>query len=481
MRTYQDFEAAVAAGKFTDFVQTVIKDHQQSELYTTAVDADAYDHQRNTTIMAFRDLIMDSLREQIQSDIKIPCNLFHRLNKQRCSYLLGNGISFTRKEERNVNGRLVRVDVNREALGSSFDADVYTWGYNALIHGVSFGYWTPNRIFNFPVTQFAPLWDEETNALRAGVRFWRIDPKKPLFAEVYTEQGIYTLRSDTDGGSTLTLTDETPTLYKLKTRSTEARGEWVVGAENYSTLPVIPMYGSSLKQSTLVGMKARIDSIDMVASGFARDIRDCAKIYWLIENCGGMTEKDKREFLHDILYNHIAQVDSTSFSGDARAALTPYVQDVPYQSSATYLKQATEALYQDFGALDVHAIGANSTNDHLEAAFQPLNEETDDFEREVSAAIKQGLALKGIDDDPQYKRMNIVNQKERTDMIMSAVNLIGRRKALEKLDWIDVDEVDEIEQDEFAQGLKRLKPRTNPPQTSAKDIREQGTKNREQE
>ena len=464
MLTYQDYEAAVAAGKLTDFVQTVIKDHQQSELYTTAVDADAYDHQRNTTIMAFRDLIMDSLREQIQSDIKTPCNQFHRLNKQRCSYLLGNGISFTRKEKRNVNGRLVWVDVTREALGSKFDADVYTWGYNALIHGVSFGYWTPNRIFNFPVTQFAPLWDEETNALRAGVRFWRINPKKPLFAEVYTEQGIYTLRSDTEGGSTLTLTDETPTLYKLKTKHTEARGEWVVGAENYSTLPVIPMYGSSLKQSTLVGMKARIDSIDMVASGFARDIRDCAKIYWLIENCGGMTEKDKQEFLHDILYNHIAQVDSTSFSGDARAALTPYVQDVPYQSSAAYLKQATEALYQDFGALDVHAIGAGTTNDHLDAAYQPLDEEADEFEREVSTAIKAGLALRGIDDDPEYKRNRIVNQSEYNTMILNASNVLGQRMTLKKLTFLDPDEVEEVVQDEYAESLGRFK---TTPQTPA--------------
>lgn len=474
MLTYQDYEQAVADGKLADFVYTVIQQHQQSELYTTAVDADAYDHQRNTTILSFVDLMQKALNEQIYSDIKIPCNLFRRLNVQRCTYLLGNGVSFTRKEARpNEEGKLVTVDLTKEQLGSKFDADVFAWAYKALIHGVSFGYWTPQRVYNFPVTQFAPLWDEETDALRAGVRFWRIDPKKPLLAELYTEQGIYTFKSDTGSGSTLTLAEPNPTPYRLKVKSTEARGEWVVGAENYSTLPVIPMYGSSLRQSTLVGMKARIDSIDMVASGFARDIRDCAKIYWLIENCGGMTEKDKRAFLHDILYDHIAQVDSTSFSGDTRGALTPYVQDVPYQSSDAYLKQATEALYQDFGAVDVHTIGAGSTNDHLDAAFQPLNEEADEFEREVSTAIKAGLALMDIDDDPQYKRMMIVNQPERTTMILNALNLIGRRKALEKLDWIDVDEVDEIEQDEFAQGLDRLTPRMQNPQTPADENREQ--------
>lgn len=454
MLTYQDFEKAVTQGRMTEFVQSAIAMHRQSEAYRTAVDADAYDHQRNTTIMTWLDMVQKRRADPFKGDIRIPCNLFRRLNKQRASYLLGNGVTFTRKEARAVDGKLINVDVTREALGGDFDADVYAWGYYALIHGVSFGYWTPGRIYVYPLTKFAPLWDEETGALRAGVRFWRLDPKKPLFAELYTEEGIWSFRSDDGGG--LHLTNDAPAPYLLKTARTEARGEWVTGTANYSALPVVPMYGSSLKQSTLVGMKARIDSIDMVASGFARDIRDCAKIYWLIENCGGMNDDELQKFLDDILENHIAQVDSTAFSGDARGALTPYVQDVPYQSSSAYLKQATEALYQDFGALDVHAVGANSTNDHLEAAYQPMDEEADEFEHEVTAAIKQGLKLLGIDDDPQYKRNRVVNEKERTDMILTAVNLIGKRKALEKLPWIDVDEVDEIERDEFADALDRF-------------------------
>ena len=349
------------------------------------------------------------------------------------------------------------VDATREQLGTNFDGDVYDWGYKALIHGVAFGYWTPDRIYVFPLTQFAPLNDEETNAMRAGVRFWRIDPRKPMFAEVYTEQGIYSLRTD-NGGSVLKLTDANPKPYMLNTRKSEARGEVIVGDEIYSTLPVIPMYGSSLHQSTLVGTRQRIDSIDFVQSGFARDVRDIAKIYWILENCGGMTDREMDKFLDDILEKHIAQVDSDgAFGGDeARQHLAPYVQDVPFNSSTAYLKQATEALYQDFGALDVHAIGANSTNDHLDAAYQPMDEEADEFEREVTRAIKQGLALKGIDDEPKYRRNRIVNEKERTEMILTSVNLIGRRKALEKLPFIDADEVEEIEQTDFEDAQDRL-------------------------
>lgn len=461
MLTYQDYEAA---SDKTAFITKLIADHKRSDIYQTAVTADAYDQQRNTFILSFISEVNRRRANPFKQDIKIPCNLFRRLNKQRCSYLLGNGISFTRKEERAVNGKVVRRDVTREALGSWFDSDVYDWGYKALIHGESFGYWTPDRIYVYPVTGFAPLWDEETGNLRAGARFWRIDPKKPLFVELYTEEGIYSYRSDTNGGDILHPVDERPSPYLLKTKKSEARGEWVVGEANYSTLPVIPMYGSSLKQSTLVGIKARIDSIDMVASGFARDIRDCAKIFWLMENCGGMTDKEMDKFLDDILERHIAKVDAAgAFGGDlAKNHLTPYVQDVPYMSSTAYLTQATQALYQDFGALDVHAVSASSTNDHLDAAFQPLDEEADDFEREVSKAIKQGLALRGIDDDPQYKRNRIINEKERNEMIMTAANMLGQRKTLEKLTFVDVDEVDEIMQDEFANAQERITLPRNP-------------------
>lgn len=453
MLTYQDY---LAAPDLTAFVQTVIAQHTASADYRTAVDADAYDHQRNTAILTFVDEVQKRRRDPFKRDIKIPCNLFRRLNKQRCSYLLGNGVTFTRKEARNVDGKIVKVDATREALGSWFDSDVYKWAYCALIHGVAFGYWTPGRIYVYPLTQFAPLWDEETGALRAGVRFWRLDPRKPMIAELYTEEGIVNFRSDAATGKGLQIVNDSPTPYRLEVRRSEARGEWIAGAENYGTLPVIPMYGSSLHQSTLVGMKARIDSIDMVASGFARDVRDCAKIYWLIENCGGMTDADLEKFLDDILERHVAKVDTTSFTGEAKSALSPYVQDVPYQSSSAYLKQATEALYQDFGALDVHAIGANSTNDHLDAAFAPLEEEADELEQEVTRAIKQGLALLGLDDDPQYKRNRIINEKERADMVLAAANQLGQRKTLEKLPFVDVDEVDEILEDEFAGGLGRL-------------------------
>ena len=125
------------------------------------------------------------------SNNRIPCNFFHRLNTQRCAYLLGNGVSFTNTEERpNGDGTTTTVDTTKERLGPKFDTDLKDAAYKALIHGVSFCFWGYDRLYVFPVTQFVPLWDEREGTLRAGIRFWRLAPDKPLTVVLYEFGGV---------------------------------------------------------------------------------------------------------------------------------------------------------------------------------------------------------------------------------------------------------------------------------------------------
>lgn len=452
MLTYQDM---LNAGDKAAFIRSVITQHQSTELYKTAVDADLYDRQRNVTIMALVDALKKRKRLPANADIKIPCNLFHRVNRQLVSYLLGNGATFSRKEKRSVDGQLVTVDLTREALGKKFDGDLYRWGYKARIHGVAFAYVTPERLYVYPVTNFAPIYDEDTGAMMAGVRFWQLDTNKPMIAELYTDQGIDTYKSPRGGGA-LELEDHQP--YQVRVTSTEARGVIGIDSVNSGGLPVVQMYGSDLHQSTLVGMRARVDSIDLVQTGFGRDVRDVSKIYWLIANHGGMTDADLDKFLDDIATRHIAKInDSTAFTGDTlRNSLTPYTQDVPTEGNMAFLNYSRAALMEDAGALDVHSISAGSTNDHIDAAYQPLDDEADDFENQVIEAVQQVLKIRGIDDTPTFKRNRIANTREQIQAVMLEANVLGRRKTLEKLPNVTTDEVDEILADDYAEGLQRL-------------------------
>jgi hypothetical protein len=440
MYTYQDF---INEPNKLNAINSAISHHLNSDIYKTAKSADEYDHQRNETILNYVKTIFTLTGTPVEdftaSNNKLCSNFFHRLNTQRCTYLLGNGVSFSDHKEVSVNeeGVETTVDTTKETLGNRFDTDLKRAGYSALIHGVCFGYWNVDRLHIFPLTEFVPLWDEETGALRAGIRFWRLDENKPMIAVLYEEDGYTKYKSNTKVGMDFEEIQPKRS-YKITVSISEEDGEEVIGEENYGILPIVPIWGSDLHQSTLVGMKEKIDSFDLIRSGFANDLTDCAQIYWILENCGGMSDTELARFRDRLKIMHIATVDTDN------SKATPYTQDVPYSARAAYLTEIRNGIYEDFGALDVHAVAAGATNDHIDAAYQPMDEEADDFEYQVTEFIQQILKLIGIEDTPIFKRNRISNQKEQTDMILSASEYLDDETILQKLPFITVDEVANI-------------------------------------
>lgn len=441
MLTFQDFEKATNK---TAFVGKAIQEHTGSRACKIARSADMYDRQLNETINNYVRMIFTMTGTPIEdftaSNNKIASNFFHRLNTQRCLYSLGNGLSFTRKEDRvDENGKVTTVDLTKEALGLRFDTDIKDAGYKALIHGVSFCFWNVDRMHVFPLTNFVPLWDEETGVLRAGIRFWRLDPDKPIMAVLYEEEGYTKFKSVNDSNLSLQKVHDRKS-YKTTVRYTPETGEEaVVGEENYGRLPIVPFWGSSLHQSTLVGMQQKIDSFDLIRSGFANDLTDCAQIYWIIENCSGMSDGELAMFRDRLKINHIATADT-----DSGGKITPYTQDIPYQARKAYLDDIRAGIYEDFGGLDVHTIAAGATNDHIDAAYQPMDEEADNFEYQVIECVQQILALMGIEDTPIFKRNRISNQYEQVQMVIAEAPYLDDETILQKLPNISPDEVQDI-------------------------------------
>ena len=109
-----------------------------------------------------------------------------------------------------------------------------------------------------------------------------------------------------------------------------------------------------------------------------------------------------------------------------------------------FLSEIRNEIYEDFGALDVHTVAAGATNDHIDAAYQPMDEEADDFEYQIIQCIRQILKLINIDDMPVFKRNRISNQREQTEMILSAANYLDSKTILTKLPFITIDEVSDI-------------------------------------
>ena len=129
-------------------------------------------------------------------------------------------------------------------------------------------------------------------------------------------------------------------------------------------------------------------------------------------------------------------------------------------------------IYEDFGALDVHTVAAGATNDHIDAAYQPMDEEADDFEKQVSNFILQLLALIGVEDYPSFKRNRVSNETERTAMILSASEYLDDETILSKLPFITIDEVKTIMEKKDIENRDRFTVPPEPTNDSKEDKEE---------
>ena len=436
--TYQDFEGSP---DIRAFILGAISKHKQSDAYRTAIQADLYDRQMNTTINEYIQTLFTMDGVQVEdftaTNTRIACNLFNNLNTQRCQYSLGNGVSFVQPGED-------EEDSVKEQLGRQFDHDISEAAYYALIHGVSFPFWNYGDIVLFKLTEFVPLWDENDGRLRAGIRFWQLNPYKPLNVTFYREEGYSSWRLGKDmvlrpvdaSGNIAEDGGEILQPYKVRTAYTPIDdSSIVVGQENYGSLPIVPMWASRLKQSTLIGLQSAIDAYDLIRSGFADDLTDCAMVYWIVRNAGGMTDEGLAEFRDRVKFQHIASIDGSD-GADAQA----YTQEVPYQARQAFLSEIRSGIYEDFGALDVHAVQAGATNDHIDAAYQPVDAKAADFEYCIGEAIVQILKLAGIEDTPIFRRDRISNQKEQVEMVVQEAQWLDAGTILRKLPNIRPDE-----------------------------------------
>lgn len=441
MLTYQDFEKARASGGVPAFIGKLLGEHAGSRMVQTARTADEYDHQRNVTIREYSAIRYTAKGERYTDFTKQPSriasNFFNILNTRRNTYSLGNGVTFTQEN-------------TKDKLGMDFDSVLSRAGYLALIHGVSFIFWNFDRAHVFPLTEFAPLWDETAGALRAGVRYWRLDKDKPIQAVLYEEDGFTRFAGKT-AQKLETQTEKRAYKQRERRAPADVRSE-VIGEENYGALPIVPLWGSRLKQSTLVGNRQAIDSYDLVYSGFADDLRDCAQIYWLIENYGGMSSEDIQQFLDRMALTHAASADTQN-----GGKITPYTQEVPYQSRSAYLNMIRTSIYEAFGVMDAASIAAgNKTATEINAAYQAMDDKADDYEYQIAECVRQILALQGIDDYPQFKRNRISNQYEQVQMVMLEAEYLDEETVLNKLPNITPDEVEGIMQRKGEQERSRF-------------------------
>lgn len=434
MKTYQDLlEVIEKDDELKDFIEKAINDYKSDPLYHWAKIGDEYDKQQNTTIMKYRRLLYTVsgkvIPDNFNANHQLPSNFYNKFNVQENQYLLGNGVNFEKDDTKD------KLGIGKYA----FDTRMQKLGKKALTQRVAYGFWNLDHIDIFEALEFVPLLDEEDGAMKAGIRFWQIAEGKPLRATLYELDGYTEYIKRKDDTKLRELREKRP--YVLKTRTTEADGTEIYGGENYSGFPIVPLWGNQDHTSKIQAWQPKIDCYDLIESGFANDVDDASLIYWTITNAGGMDDYDLAEFVQHMKTVHAVAVDNS----DTGANVESHTVDVPVNARETYLTRLEKDLYKDAMALDTEAIATgNTVATAIRAAYEPLNNKTDDFEYCVNEFIQEILALAGIEDEPSFKRSTIVNQTEETTMVLSAAQYLDNETILKHLPFIGVDEIDDI-------------------------------------
>ena len=443
MKTYQDW-LKVAGGseqQKMDFIKSLINDHKSSPIYKNAMDAEAYFAGQNVTIKKYEKILYnargEAVPDYISANHKVASRFFYRMVMQANSTLLGNGITWK-------NG------AGEKVLGADFDRKAIKAGRNAQVGGVCFGFYNNGKVEIYKVTEFAPLYDEEDGALKAGCRFWQVDDKKPLRATFFELDGYTEYQWDKDHASGMVRTPKRA--YIIVKQTSEAFGDEIYELRNYPTFPIVPCWANELKQSELLPIRATLDCYDLINAKFCNNISDAETLYFAITNAGGMDDVDLVQFIDKMRKLHIAQTD-----GDQQ--VTPVSVDVPYQGSDVLLDKLEKQLYRDAMALNVYDIANGAvTATQIEASYEPLNEKLDGFEAEISDFIARLLAVAGVDDEPTYTRSIIVNKTEDITTIVNSALYLDDEYVTEKIMTLlgDKDKVNEMLANKAKEDVQRM-------------------------
>lgn len=359
MKTYQDYEQSADKCKF---INEAIEEFKSSSSYANAITAKIYYEGRNREILNRKQMIFGAgktAREDLfKANNRIPSDFFSKLVKQEVNYLLANGLSTN--------------DNIKQKLGRKFDLKLKKIATEACISSVGWGYAYINNKGEFDLAAFdflevIPLFDERTGALRSAIRFYQIDINKPVWIELYTEQGM--IEYNQIKGKTKQISKLKPYIMKSKI---DKITETVIDYDNWSQLPIIPLYCNDLKTSRFkISLKNKIDLYDIILSDFGNNLEDSRDVYWVLRNYAG---QDIESFLEDFKYYKSLRVDE---DGDA----TPHTIEVPYEARRVALDLIRTQIYDDSMGLDTSVLaGGSLTNVAIKANMMNLDLKTDELE-----------------------------------------------------------------------------------------------------
>lgn len=443
MYTFQDLqECGEDESLRISFVDAAIGSHVASEQYRLAKKAKAYYEHKNPDILLVEKVIYDFVGvphpDTVTPNHKLLNAYYPLIIDTGTAHLLANGVTFKNEEQKN-------------RLGRNFDGVLRKIFTDARNSGVSYGYFDGENLIHFPFEQFVALPDEYTGTIRAGIRFWRIDPQKPMTAILYEEDG-FTVYTEKDGKE-LTVQQE-KRAYTTQKISSDMQGAYAEDSGEASVLPIYPLYNIQ-KQSAIVGNVSILTAIDLVNSQLINNISEGDLIYWVLQGYGGMDEVDDANFLAHLLKNHVAH---TNNEGEH---IEPHQITVQFQANESGAIRLKQMLYDNMrGVLTEQLSAGNLTATAINSAYTNQRLNTSLLEYEVIEFLYGIFRIAGIPDSEtfSFSYYETINASEQIANVIQSAQFIGDKVSTRLLATYlgVVDSIDEIEAEKAETDLARM-------------------------
>ena len=295
-------------------------------------------------------------------------------------------------------------------------------GQRAAGQGVSYIY--QDYLGNLTVFQTEnciPYFDEMTGDLVSLVRFWDIPTNYEMSYQNNRYQSYYTIiETYTKEGLTVYSTRgkfhvvKPLTPYKFK-RTADIFGSTITGESVNLPITIFrnnPDYKSDMTPS----VRAKIDIIDIVNSGFANNIEDFSDLFWVIKNASGMDATAFEDYVANI--NRSKKI----IVGDGDDVNTKQIE-IPTEARTKFVELMKKELIFETGIIDTQAIaaGGDIRNIGIKLMTLKLRQRISDFEWEAYRAatdiINKRLQYLGKSGefDIDFSKMLIDNDTELID------------------------------------------------------------------
>lgn len=343
-----------------------------------------------------------------------------------------------------ING--VELDeIYKEQLGYAFKRA----GTEASICGYSFVYEGMDGDFSvFNTEDCIPFFDDVDGTLKVLIRFidqvGEFTKKRKIIAEVYTEDGLIVYEKV--GQKINTIQKLTP--YKFERRKSINLN--VVKSISLSKLPIIMFKNNEESTSDLTpSIRAKIDVIDIVQSGFINNIEDFSDIYWVLKKTTGsaMTEDDYQDFFANISKTKKLFVDEA----------TPEQFSIPHEARSKAVEMLELQIIKESGVIDTEKLTATQlTTVAIKASTMKLEQRVSDFEWFANESIRSAIDIykeyNGLNFDyyVDFSKLIINNDTERIDNILKIRSDISQFTVLTMLERLGY--IDDVQEE-----LKRIK------------------------